>query len=72
MNEFIRNTPGSPSEWYDLGVFYRKNARFGEAMNAFRMAAETANDDSLRAKALASIELLKEINGFVNVDLMNP
>ncbi len=72
MNESIRNTPGSPSEWYDLGVFYRKNARFGEAMNAFRMAAETANDDSLRAKALASIELLKEINGFVNVDLMNP
>lgn len=72
MNESIRKTPGSPSEWYDLGVFYRKNARFGEAMNAFRMAAETANDDSLRAKALASIELLKEINGFVNVDLMNP
>ncbi len=73
MKEYVNeNTPGSPSEWYDLGVFYRRNARFGEAMNAFRMAAETTDDPSLKAKALASIDLLKEINGFVNVDLMNP
>ena len=64
-------TPGSAEEWYDLGVFLRQNARFGEAMNAFLKASET-EDDALRSKALASIELLKEINGFVNADLMNP
>lgn len=41
-------------------------------MNAFMMAASTSGDETLRAKAVASIELLKEINGFVNTDLMNP
>lgn len=66
-----KRTPGSAGEWYDLGVFFRRNARFGEAMNAFMKAAETG-DDTLRSKAEASIELLKEINGFVNTDLMNP
>ena len=40
-------------------------------MNAFMNAADT-DDVLLRSKALASIELLKEINGFVNADLMNP
>lgn len=63
--------PGSPEEWYDLGVFYRKNGRFGEAINAFMAAAESG-DKALRAKALASIDLIREINGFVNADLMNP
>ncbi len=63
--------PGSPEEWYDLGVFYRKNGRFGEAINAF-MAASESPDEALRAKALASIDLIREINGFVNADLMNP
>lgn len=65
-------TPGSPSEWFDLGVFYRRNACFGEAVNAFMTAAETTADENLRARALASIELIRDINGFVNTDLMNP
>lgn len=90
----MNDTPGSPTEWFDLGVSLRQQACFGDAMNAFMMAAETAveemkrirdvfprnpaveNDiaalESLRSRALASVELLKEINGFVNVDLMNP
>ena len=71
----------------------RRTANFGEAMNAFMTAAETAasemeksraagvpasgNDnmkalEDLRSRALASIDLLREINGFVNTDLMNP
>lgn len=66
------NAPRSSQEWFDLGVFYRRSSRFGEAMNAFMMAASTSGDETLRAKAAASIELLKEINGFVNTDLMNP
>ena len=51
----------------------RREGRFGEAMNAFRQAAEDplATED-IRRKSLASIELIKEINAFVNVDLMNP
>ena len=36
------NTPGSPSEWYELGVSLRQRERFGEAINAFRKAEETA------------------------------
>jgi len=51
----------------------RREARFGEAINVFLEAAasEDATDD-LRKKCLASVELIQEINGFVNADLMNP
>lgn len=86
--------PGSPAEWYDLGVFFRMNNRFGEAMNAFAEAARAAEDllagsdgtdssgdtctekkrelERIRTNSLASLDLLREINGFVNTDLMNP
>lgn len=51
----------------------RRECRFGEAINAFReaAAAEDVTED-IRRKALASVELIQEINGFVNVDLLNP
>ena len=51
----------------------RRNNRFGEAINLYRAAAEApdASDDIIR-KSLASVELMQEINGFANVDLMNP
>ena len=51
----------------------RRNARFGEAINLYRAAAESpdATEDIIK-KSLASVELMQEINGFVNVDLMNP
>ena len=63
----------TPEELYSLGVEYRKNKRFGEAINAFRAAsaAPDASED-IKRKSLASVELIQEINGFVNVDLMNP
>lgn len=51
----------------------RRNNRFGEAINAFRAAAAASDaTDEIKRKALASVELIQEINGFVNVDLMNP
>jgi hypothetical protein len=51
----------------------RRNNRFGDAINLYRAAAEApdATDDIIK-KSLASVELMQEINGFVNVDLMNP
>lgn len=51
----------------------RRNCRFGEAINAYReaAAAQDATED-IKRKSLASVELIQEINGFVNVDLMNP
>jgi hypothetical protein len=56
-----------------LGVEYRKNKRFGDAINAFRAAAAAPDaSDEIIKKSLASVELMQEINGFVNVDLMNP
>ena len=52
---------------------HMRNKRFGEAINAFRVAAAAPDvDDILRSRALASVELIQEINGFVNTDLMNP
>lgn len=51
----------------------RRNARFGEAVNCFRAAAAApdATEEIIR-KSLASVELIQEINAFVNTDLMNP
>ena len=63
----------TPEELYSLGVEYRKNKRFGDAINVFRAAAAhpEATED-IKRKSLASVELIQEINGFVNTDLMNP
>ena len=39
----------------------------------YRAAAEAPDaTDEIKKKSLASVELMQEINGFVNVDLMNP
>ncbi len=63
----------TPEELYALGVTFRKNKRFGDAINAFRAAAEAPDaTEEIKRKSLASVELIQEINGFVNVDLMNP
>lgn len=63
----------TPEELYSLGVEFRKNKRFGEAINAFRAAAEAPDaTEEIKKKSLASVELIQEINGFVNTDLMNP
>ena len=61
------------SELFDLGQEHRRNRRFGEAINAF-MAVIAAMDATpeLISRSRASIELIQEINGFVNTDLMNP
>ncbi len=51
----------------------RRNNMFGEAINFYRAAAAAPDvTDEIRKKSLASVELMQEINGFVNVDLMNP
>ena len=63
----------SPRDLYDLGVILRQQCNFGEAINAFRAAAQAPYaDEEIKRKSLASIELMQEINGFVNTDLMNP
>ena len=51
----------------------RRNCMFGEAINYYRAAAEAPDaTEGIIKKSLASVELMQEINGFVNVDLMNP
>ncbi len=51
----------------------RRECSFGEAINAFREAVASADaTEDIRRKCEASIELIQEINGFVNTDLMNP
>ena len=72
--ENIEITPGSASEWYDLGVSLMRETRFGDAINAFNRAAELASCelDDIKKKSLASIGVIREIIGFGNKDLMNP
>ena len=51
----------------------RRNCQFGEAINFCRAAAQASDaTDDIKKKSLASVELMQEINGFVNTDLMNP
>ena len=61
------------SELFDKAQEHRRNKRFGDAINMYRAAADAPDTtDDIKRKSLASIDLIQEINGFVNVDLMNP
>ena len=61
------------SELLEKAEQLRRSCCFGEAMNFFREAAAAPDaTEEIKRKALASVELIQEINGFVNVDLMNP
>ena len=87
MSAPIENSkPGSAVEWYDRGCLFRKRGEFGQAVNAFRTAADMAGEQmellaegpereglsAIKGKAEASIGLILRITGFVNRDLMNP
>jgi hypothetical protein len=71
--ECARYMEGSAKELLEQAEELRRNNRFGDAINVYRAAAAApdATEDIIR-KSLASVELMQEINGFVNVDLMNP
>lgn len=68
-----KNMDKSAKELLEQAEELRRNNRFGDAINVYRAAASApdASDEIIR-KSLASVELMQEINGFVNVDLMNP
>ena len=60
-------------ELFETAQEHRRNKRFGDAINMYRAAADASDaTDDIKRKSLASIDLIQEINGFVNVDLMNP
>ena len=63
----------SATELIQLGDSLRRENLFGEAINAYNAASEAADaTEEIRTKARVAIELIQEINGFVNVDLLNP
>ena len=63
----------SAAELIQLGDSLRRENLFGEAINAYNAALEAADaTEEICTKARVAIELIQEINGFVNVDLMNP
>lgn len=63
----------SAEQWLEVALELRKECKFGEAINAFRQAAASEDaTEEIKTKARVSVELIQEINGFVNVDLMNP
>ena len=60
-------------ELFDIAQEHRRNRRFGDAINIYMEVIESPDaTDEMRKSATASIELIQEINGFVNTDLMNP
>ena len=69
MNEFDMSAKGLLERAEEL----RRNCMFGEAINFYRAAAQAPDaSEEIKRKSLASVELMQEINGFVNTDLMNP
>ena len=63
----------SASELIMIGDSLRRENFFGEAINAYNAALEAEDaTEEIRTKARVAIELIQEINEFVNVDLMNP
>ena len=63
----------SAKELLEKAEELRRNCRFGDAINFYRAAAQAPDaSEEIKRKSLASVELMQEINGFVNVDLMNP
>ncbi len=61
------------AELLDKAEELRRNNMFGEAINFYRASAAAPDvTDDIRKKALASVELMQDINGFVNTDFMNP
>ena len=73
MNTPTDNIVNSAAELIKLGDSLRRENKFGEAINAYNAAADSEDaTDEIRTKARVAIELIQEINGFVNVDLMNP
>ena len=69
MNEFDMSAKALLERAEEL----RRNCMFGEAINFYRAAAQAPDaSEEIKRKSLASVELMQEINGFVNTDLMNP
>ncbi len=61
------------TELFDIAQEHRRNRRFGDAINIYMEVVESPDaTEELRRTAAVSIELIQEINGFVNVDLLNP
>ena len=61
------------SELFETAQEHRRNKRFGDAINMYRATIEAEDvTEQLKARCVASIELIQEINSFVNVDLLNP
>lgn len=72
-NKIIVMSADSARELLEKAEELRRNCRFGDAINFYRAAAQAPDaSEEIKRKSLASVELMQEINGFVNVDLMNP
>ena len=72
-NKIIVMSADSARELLETAEELRRNCRFGDAINFYRAAAQAPDaSEDIKRKSLASVELIQEINGFVNVDLMNP
>ena len=72
-NTIVVMSSDSARELLEKAEELRRNCRFGDAINFYRAAAQAPDaTEDIKRKSLASVELMQEINGFVNVDLMNP
>ena len=61
------------TELFETAQEHRRNKRFGDAINMYMEVIDSPDaTEELRRRAATSIELIQEINGFVNADLMNP
>lgn len=62
------NKPSTAKEWYELGNEYRKHCDWSNAIRCYNEAVDLDSD----SPAVAAIEMVKNIVGFINKDALNP
>ena len=72
-NFYSESCSAEAEQLLDRGLSFMQAARFDEAVKCLISAAEHPGASSyVKSKASAAIQLIGQITGFVNKDLMNP
>ncbi|MFA6651461.1 MAG: tetratricopeptide repeat protein [Bacteroidales bacterium] len=70
LEKFVKTAEGSHDQtaWYKLGDLYRKNERWGDALNAYAKCMELGACNAAREAS----DAIHRILNFRNTDSMNP
>jgi cytochrome c-type biogenesis protein CcmH/NrfG len=70
LEKYVKTAEGARDQtaWYKLGDLYRKNERWGDALNAYAKCMELGASNAAREAS----EAIHRILNYRNTDSMNP